>query len=183
MEKKLNLLVFTGWPADGKTTLSKRLESETCLRIATDELRKELYPKRHAILPYPKGWVPLWDEICRRRDFYFTCLKNVIIDSCAHTKFIRDKFFNLRRIEKQLKERNLHIDSYLIRLIVDNDERIKRLRLDNDLEGGLFSIERMRKEYQNPEDYKNPKVSLIELANNNLEEQDVCVQTLKEIMG
>lgn len=179
MKKTLNLIVFTGWPADGKTTLSKRLSLDGFIRISTDELRKDLYPQDYDNLPYPEGWHPIWDEVCERRNRALVDFKDVIIDSCAHTSSIRDRFLDLGSIKRELFSKDKSVTRYLIQLIITPEERMRRFQKDDTVEGGNFSIKRMSSEFQSLIDYRGEGVKLLQLPNNNEEDQDRCYDLLQ----
>ena len=173
-KNKLKLIVFTGWPGDGKSELSNKIENNSYSIISIDDLRKEMYEEKHNQLNYPEEWCPIWSEAILQRDRILSLNKNVIIDSCAHTKRIRDFYFNTSKIEKILNFRDLSLNKYLVNLTVKEEERHKRLELDGDLIAGKQSIKRMQKEFQEPEMYLGPDTNLIFLENNTLEDQLNC---------
>ncbi len=180
MKQTLNLIVFTGWPADGKTTLSKRLSlEEGFLRISTDELRRELHPKDYDHISYPEVWLFIWEKVCGRRDNALLNSKNVIIDSCAHTQYIRDRFFDLDSIRKDLTMKNIFVMPYLVQLTITNEERMRRFQKDDTVDGGMFSMRRMSSEFQFLEDYKRKGVTVLQFPNNNEDEQEKCSDLLR----
>ncbi len=184
MREQLNLFVFTGWPGDGKTTLSRKLALDGLIRISTDELRKELYPQDYDNIPYPEGWFTIWEEVCERRDYTLVDSKNVIIDSCAHTQYIRDKFLDLGCIEEFLKEeRDAIVRKYLIQLVITSEERMRRFQKDDTVDGGNFSMRRMSMEFQPLIYYKREGVSLLQLSNNDEEEQEKCYDLLRSLIS
>jgi len=78
--KSLHLIVLTGWPADGKSSLSKELENYGFRYIDADSIRKEIYPNKFSLeIKYPDDWENIWNKVCIRRDELLFSNNHVII--------------------------------------------------------------------------------------------------------
>ena len=87
------LVVFTGYPTCGKSTLSKFLDHDLgFIRLSGDEISEELFGHTY---PYAGGEDPerIWDTIYRRRDRLLAKGKNVVIDTTAYDERRRSELF------------------------------------------------------------------------------------------
>jgi len=183
MRPRCSLLVFTGWPSDGKTSLIKLLNIDNLKIISTDELRRQFFPSSYDELEYPKEWRILWDYISALRDCFLIGRNNVIIDSCSHTNVERDLFFNLSKLTYPLQRRALQIDSYLVKLVISDQERLRRFEEQKAVICGLNSIKRMQADYSEPLTYKKEGVRYLELPNESFEDQKRNLQYLKNLLS
>ncbi len=172
--KNIHLVVFTGWPADGKSSLSKELESYGFKCVGTDSVRKEICPNKFPLeIKYPDDWENIWNEVCIRRDDLLCNDNHVIIDSCAQNKYIRDKFFTVSvKVESYFKNNNVDLRRELVQLYISEDVRIMREKnRGRNPHCMLELMDVMKTDYQSPRDYRFKNVEFLEYQNNNLEEQ------------
>lgn len=172
--KNIHLIVFTGWPADGKSSLSKELENYGFKYVGTDTIRKEIYPNKFPLeIKYPDDWENIWNEVCSCRDELLCKRNHVIIDSCAQNKYIRDKFFTVpAKIESYFESNDIVIRRELVHLHISEDERVAREKnRGRNPHYMLELMDVMKTDYQNPRDYRFENVEFLEYQNSNLEEQ------------
>ncbi len=118
----INLVVFSGWPSSGKTTIAKGLESRKTGYVSTDETRDRIYPGMFPLdIKYPSGWEAIWKSVCDQRDAHIMAGNNVVIDSCGQNSYIRGKFLYV------LAERP-YVRKTVVFLDTDEEELVHRER-------------------------------------------------------
>ena len=92
--KKTNLLVLTGYPTCGKSTVSKFLEQELgYTRLSGDDISIELFGHTY---PYTENEDPerIWETIYQRRDQALRDGQNVVIDTTGYNEQRRRELFD-----------------------------------------------------------------------------------------
>ena len=87
------LVVFTGYPTCGKSTLSRFLDQDLgFIRLSGDEISEELFGHTH---PYADNEDPeeIWKTIYRRRDRLLAKGRDVVIDTTAYDEQRRSGLF------------------------------------------------------------------------------------------
>jgi predicted kinase len=197
--KRVSLAVFTGLPRDGKTTVCKELEALGCGYVSTDEIRHRMYPGKTPMgVPYPDGWMPIWDEVSRMRDENLASARSVCIDSCAQNRMIRDRFFTIPDgVQKRLDELGVEFKRYLVKLNVEKHVWEDRMAGRGERKAGCYSpememvqmmlryevVRTMEKDSQDCREYSFPGVELVEYWNNTPEDRTGIVGDLSRRMG
>ncbi|MBI4176222.1 MAG: ATP-binding protein [Candidatus Aenigmarchaeota archaeon] len=89
------LVVMTGVPASGKSTVAKFLEeSKGYSRISGDDISVELFGHTY---PFSEGEDTglIWNVIYRKRDEALSDKRNVVIDTTAYSQFRRRELLNI----------------------------------------------------------------------------------------
>lgn len=164
-----HLLVLTGFPSSGKTSISEKLENYFVC-ISTGLLREKIYPNKKPLeIKYPDDWEKIWDEVCLQRNEALYNDENVIIDSCAHTKYIREKFLFLPEDIENVRRK-------LIILNTDQEEIARREKTrDRNMEK---VIDAMMTDYQDPREFEYGDVIIEEYQNNSFGDQENIVKKI-----
>ena len=88
------LVILTGYPTCGKSTVSKFLvQSEGYKRLSGDDISIELFGHTY---PYRENEDPerIWQTIYQRRDTLLEEGKDVVIDTTAYNEEMRNKLFD-----------------------------------------------------------------------------------------
>src|SRR3989338_6424382 len=109
--KTVNLVVFTGYPHSGKTTIAGFLVKHGFVRLELDEIRKELFGRGYPHITDDTEREARLTLQFRKLDFLVEG-KNVIIDSCSLNN--TDKLENFSLPSFVLKK--IKIKKYLIYL-------------------------------------------------------------------
>lgn len=88
------LVVLTGFPTCGKSTVSRFLEQDMGFsRLSGDDISVELFGHTY---PYSGNENPerIWDTVCKRRDQLLEEGRNVVIDTTAYNEQRRTVLFD-----------------------------------------------------------------------------------------
>lgn len=152
------LVVFTGFPATGKTTLAKKLMNEEGFaRLSTDDLRNQLYEKNYGQLKDEnlgkEKEEAVRDIMGLSKNKLLKRGVNVVIDSSAPNKKLRNKF---------LYTNVKNIDNYLVHIYSDI-EILKNRQKERGKEESI--IEDFLNEYWEKLD-ENINATIIKIENN-----------------
>jgi predicted kinase len=161
--KKSMLLLVSGSPLSGKSTLIKKISEhfpEDSVIVSSDETRKKLTGKYS---DYSRE-EEMWKEILKTINKEIKLGKLVMLDSTLRQKWIRDNFFDLY---KKYKIYFIAFEkSSIKKLMSRNVKRVKK----------ALTVERMLqlwKEYENPTDEELSKFSKSIRLNVEYTEKDV----------
>ena len=164
--KAVNLVVLTGYPHSGKTTIAEFLVKHRFKRLELYEIRQKLFGE----------WWPLQDDKEREARLFFQFQKsdllaggkNVVLDSCAISNIDRLESFFLPKFAST----KFKINKYLLYLDTDRKILLKRNLGDKERDKKTFweILKTVDKYWQNPKTYKGKSVKLLIYKNNNLKD-------------
>ena len=159
--KKPKLVVLTGYPTCGKSTVSRFLGQMGYTRFSGDKISIELFGHTY---PYKNDEDPerIWRRIYQRRDESLKRGENVVIDTTAYDEQRRKKLFDTQT----------PVDKYLVWLQVNSQTMNKRA------EGRQWTEDSIKqwKNFVGWEDPKQNDYQLLVYQNNSQED-------LKNIKG
>jgi len=161
---KLNLVLLTGLPASGKSTVAERLASQYgFLTLSTDELRQSIFRQTYEKLVEDGK---LKEEVIRKIMDYskLQILSqgfNLVIDTSAPTEKFRRRMLELPETLDQI------VNKYLLYIKSDETILLSRSRMRRDSEDRIRNIQQFWSEPQN----EFCGASLYEISNNSNLEQ------------
>lgn len=163
--KKPKLVVMSGYPSSGKTTIAEYLEKEFGFSyIGSDDLRKKLYGKGFPELEREKE-LDMWDILyCLKTARLYDGL-DVVIDSTAPTNEYR----------KSLLDTKIPAEKYL--LVLDVDRPVLESR-ERKRRGDIKAILQWDTFWDNPEPSQSDYEVLL-YKNNTPEDRDDIYSNLK----
>jgi len=177
--KKTNLVVLTGYPHSGKTTVAKFLVKHGFVRLELDEVRRELFGK---------GFPHISNEEEREARLWFHYKKidllsrgkSVVLDTCSTTN--TDRLENLLLPESLPKK--LKVKKYLICISVSRSILEKRNLEDKARDRKLFRkvFRDIDKHWDNPRTYKDwqSNAEILFYKNNNLKDLEKIKRSLEK---
>jgi len=121
------LVVLSGYPSSGKTTIARYMQRELGFeRVASDDLRLMLFGVAHPeLMKDPeynlKEWEILWPLIDRGKAYLLTIGRDVVVDSTA-------AFNDLRRTLLNTRYGNVEIPAEKYLAIIHVDKEVLRQR-------------------------------------------------------
>jgi len=173
--KAVNLVVLTGYPHSGKTTIAEFLVKHRFKRLELYEIRQKLFGE----------WWPLQDDKEREARLFFQFQKsdllaegkNVVLDSCAISNIDRLESFlipNFVSTKFKIKKYLLYLDTdkkILLERNLDDKERNKKTFWE--------ILKTVDKYWENPKTYKNKDAKRLVYKNNNRQDLE---RTKKSIL-
>jgi hypothetical protein len=174
--KDVNLVVFTGYPHCGKSSLSGWLKGNGYTVQSTDEITEELYPGEF-VVNLPVGDIHyVIDTLIGRKNESVRKSEDTVTDTCAVDNWYRERQLTVpRHVLRELYTNGHELQRYLVHLDVDRDELMKRNLEDprRDREGVLEIFRRLDACWHEPESYRDDigNLTIVKYPNNTLEDQ------------
>ena len=183
--KTVNLVVFTGYPHSGKTTIANFLVEHGFVSIELNEIRKELFDEE-----FPK--ITEHSERISRLVFQYRKLdnlikgKSVIMDTAAISNTDREENFLIPEFAAQiLKNKKFKLKKYLLYIDVDRNLMKKRNMKDPNRNNKVFFrvLKTIDKYWQEPKSYKSKSVKRLTYKNNAKEDLEKIKISISKVLN
>ena len=159
------LLVTSGYPLSGKTTLTKDMEKYGFERISAEDIREKTFGKTIEEIR-PEEEEEVWKKVLEKRDEALKKGVSVCIDSVSPDNKSRLRFLELNKnLEKTTQKALVIIYADRERLLDRGRHRDKRIT------EALKRIKFVEKLWQKPADF--PGVKVLKYKNNSRKEYDL----------
>jgi len=181
--KTVNLVVFTGYPHSGKTTIANFLVKHGFLRLEIDQIRKELFGRGFPNVNDEEERLARLTFQYRKADILASG-KSVMLDSCSISKVDRQENFLIPDfVENSLRKQKMKLRKYLIFLDVKRKIIIKRNISDNREKKALLDIlGKIDKSWQDPKSYNSKDVKLLVYKNNTKQDLENIKVSLRKLL-
>ena len=181
--KTVNLVVFTGYPHSGKTTIANFLKKYGFVRLEIDQIRKELFGKGFPETNDNQERMARLTFQYRKADLLVS-EKSVMLDSCSMSKTDKDESFLVPKfVEGSLRKNESKIKKYL--LYVDVNRKILLHRnfsyKTRDNKKFLDLLPNLDKYWQDPKSYKSKDVKLLVYKNNTNQDLEKIKLSLEKL--